>query len=94
MPVTLCFFKMLFLELMCPKEYPFVYKNGTMCCKTVKNLRNGCMEKHREIYEGLRPLKSTCCEDSDSQPCPNKILYVDNVDLDADFRCVDNNESK
>ena len=52
------------------------------------------MEKHREIYEGLRPLKSTCCEDSDSQPCPNKILYVDNVDLDADFRCVDNNESK
>ena len=52
------------------------------------------MEKDREIYEGLRPLNYTCCEDNDRQPCPNKILYVDNVDLDADFRCVDNNESK
>ena len=52
-----------------------------MCCKTVKNLRNGCMEKHREIYEGLRPLKSTCCEDSDSQPNNQQRSYLLNTKL-------------
>ena len=78
---------------MCPLEYPFVYQNGTMCCKTITYLRNGCMEKERDVYEGNILPNYTCCKDSDSQPCPYPV-YVDNVDLDADMKCEDNNESK